>query len=140
MQHTASHTTAIQSPSRCQWYVLIGKQWYRMPEFIPSNSNSGLHSCCRSYRKHLFSEKTLCGLSEYQSNTWQPPDQAISKHTALSSPDHHNLHTCFPSHNVVLILTLAATIFMSPVNPPDYDRNWSRMVHIWWTKPNIETY
>ena len=28
-----------------QWYVLIGKQWYQLPELIPTNSNSGLHSC-----------------------------------------------------------------------------------------------
>jgi len=26
-------------------YILIGKQWYQLPEFIPSNSNSSLHSC-----------------------------------------------------------------------------------------------
>jgi len=45
MQHIASHTTAVQSPSHCQWYVLIGKQRYQLPEFLPSNSNSGLHSC-----------------------------------------------------------------------------------------------
>jgi len=25
--------------------ILIGKQWYQLPEFIPSNSNSGLYSC-----------------------------------------------------------------------------------------------
>jgi len=42
MQHTTVHTTAVQSPSH---YILIGKQWYQLPEFIPSNSNSGLHSC-----------------------------------------------------------------------------------------------
>jgi len=45
MHHTTSHTTAVQSPSHCQWYILIHKQWYQLPEFIPSNSNSGLHSC-----------------------------------------------------------------------------------------------
>jgi len=28
-----------------QWYILIGKQWYLLPEFIPSSSNFGLHSC-----------------------------------------------------------------------------------------------
>jgi len=37
--------TAVQSPSHYQWYILIGKQWYQLPEFIPSNSNSGLRSC-----------------------------------------------------------------------------------------------
>ena len=26
-------------------YILIGKQWYKLPELIPSNSNSVLHSC-----------------------------------------------------------------------------------------------
>jgi len=25
--------------------ILIGKQWYQMPEIIPSNSDSVLHSC-----------------------------------------------------------------------------------------------
>ena len=37
VQHTALHTTAVQSPSHCQWYILIGKQRYQLPEFIPSN-------------------------------------------------------------------------------------------------------
>jgi len=45
MQHTTLHTTAVQSSSHYQRYILIGKQWHQMPEFIPSNSNSGLHSC-----------------------------------------------------------------------------------------------
>jgi len=45
MQHTTSLTTAIQPPSHCQWYNFIGKRRYQLPEFIPSNSNSGLHSC-----------------------------------------------------------------------------------------------
>ena len=45
MQHTTSHTTAAQSPPHFQWYILIGKQRYQLPEFIPSNSNSVLHSC-----------------------------------------------------------------------------------------------
>jgi len=44
MQHTILHTTAVQSPSHFQWYILIGKQWYQLPEFIPSNSDSVLHS------------------------------------------------------------------------------------------------
>jgi len=42
---TSMHTTAVQSPSHYQWYILIGKQWYQLPELIPPNSNSGLHSC-----------------------------------------------------------------------------------------------
>jgi len=42
VQHTASHTTAVQSPSHCQWYILIGKQWNQLPEFFPSNSK--MHS------------------------------------------------------------------------------------------------
>ena len=45
MQYTTLHTTAVQSPSHYQWYIHIGKQWYQLPEFIPSKSNSGLHSC-----------------------------------------------------------------------------------------------
>ena len=44
-QHTTSHTTAIQPPSPNQWYIPTGKQWYQLPEFVPSNSDSGLHSC-----------------------------------------------------------------------------------------------
>ena len=45
MQHTISHTTTVQSPSHSQWYIHTGKQWFQVPEFIPSNSNSGLYSC-----------------------------------------------------------------------------------------------
>ena len=42
---TTSHTTAIQPPSPTQWYIPTGKQWYQLTEFIPSNSDSGLHRC-----------------------------------------------------------------------------------------------
>ena len=28
MQHTTSHTSAVQSPSHYQWDIVIGKQWY----------------------------------------------------------------------------------------------------------------
>ena len=45
MQHAASHTTAVQPSSHNQRHVLIGKQWYQLPELIPTNSNSGLHNC-----------------------------------------------------------------------------------------------
>ena len=45
MQHAASHTTAVQPSSHNQRHALIGKQWYQLPELIPTNSNSGLHSC-----------------------------------------------------------------------------------------------
>jgi len=37
---TTLHTTVVLSPSHCQWYILIGKQWYQLPEFIPSYSAS----------------------------------------------------------------------------------------------------
>ena len=47
MQHVASHTTTVQPSSHNQRHVLIGKQWYQLPELIPTNSNSGLHSCLR---------------------------------------------------------------------------------------------
>ena len=30
MQHTTSHTTAGQSPSHYEWYILIDKQWYQL--------------------------------------------------------------------------------------------------------------
>jgi len=43
MQHTTSHTTAVESPSHHQRYILIGKQWYQLLEFIPFNSNSVLY-------------------------------------------------------------------------------------------------
>ena len=39
------HTTTVQPSSHNQRHVLIGKQWYQLPELIPTNSNSGLHSC-----------------------------------------------------------------------------------------------
>jgi len=45
VQHTTSHTAAIQPHSPNQWYIPIGKQWYQLPEFIPSNTDSGLHRC-----------------------------------------------------------------------------------------------
>jgi len=47
MQHTTSQTTAVQSSSHYQSYILVGKQWQQLPEFIPSNSNSGF-CCCFS--------------------------------------------------------------------------------------------
>jgi len=31
MQHATLHTTAVQSPSHYQWYILVGKQWYQLP-------------------------------------------------------------------------------------------------------------
>ena len=40
MQHAASHTTAVQPSSHNQRHVLIGKQWYQLPELIPTNSKS----------------------------------------------------------------------------------------------------
>jgi len=45
MQHTTLHTTAVQFPSHYQLYILIDKQWYQLPEFIPSSLNSVLQSC-----------------------------------------------------------------------------------------------
>jgi len=44
MQHTTSHTTTVQPPPHFEWYILVGKQWYQLPEFILPNSNSVLHS------------------------------------------------------------------------------------------------
>ena len=44
MQHAASHTTTAQPSSHNQRYVLIGKQRYKLPELIPTNSNSDLHT------------------------------------------------------------------------------------------------
>ena len=49
MQHTTLHTTIVQPqlPSHFQWNILIGKQWYQLPEFIPSSLDCVLHSCIR---------------------------------------------------------------------------------------------
>jgi len=47
MQHSVSHTTAVQSFSHNQWYIFIGMQWYQLLKFIPASSNSGLHSRIR---------------------------------------------------------------------------------------------
>jgi len=47
MQHTTLHTTVVQPPSHFQWNILIGKEWYQLPEFIPSSSHSVLHTCFR---------------------------------------------------------------------------------------------
>jgi len=38
-------TQLLYSLPLYQWYIPIGKQWHQLPEFIPSNSDSGLHSC-----------------------------------------------------------------------------------------------
>ena len=39
-------TQLLYKPSsHNQRHVLIGKQWYQLSELIPTNSNSGLHSC-----------------------------------------------------------------------------------------------
>jgi len=35
-------TQLLFPPSPNQWYIPIGKQWYQLPEFIPSNTDSGL--------------------------------------------------------------------------------------------------
>jgi len=32
MQHAASHTTTIQPSSYNEKHILIGKQWYQLPE------------------------------------------------------------------------------------------------------------
>ena len=42
MQHAALHTTTIQPSSHNQRHILIGKQWYQLPELIPTNSNSSI--------------------------------------------------------------------------------------------------
>jgi len=34
MQHAALHTTTVQPSSHNQRHVLIGKQWYQLPELI----------------------------------------------------------------------------------------------------------
>jgi len=49
-------TEGKESPSHYQWYIFIDKQWFQLPEFIPSNSNSGLHSCISIFvytQRHL---------------------------------------------------------------------------------------
>ena len=28
-----------------EWYMIMGRQWYRLPELIQSNSNTGIHNC-----------------------------------------------------------------------------------------------
>ena len=53
MQHAASHTTAVQPSSYNQRLVLIGKQWYQLPELVPTISNSGLHSCISIHAQHV---------------------------------------------------------------------------------------
>jgi len=37
--------TQLLYSSPNQKYISISEQWYQLPEFIPSNLNSGLHSC-----------------------------------------------------------------------------------------------
>jgi len=49
MQHAASHTTTVQPSSHNQRHVLIGKQWYQLPELIPTNSNSALELWSSKY-------------------------------------------------------------------------------------------
>jgi len=64
MQHTTSHTTAVQSPCHYQWYVLIGKQRYQLPEFVPSNSNSCLTYHTRSSAYNSLGKATLNSLDK----------------------------------------------------------------------------
>jgi len=59
MQHTGSQTTAVQPSSHSEWYVLIGKQWYQLPELIPTSSNSGL---CGSIQKRRNLEERSAGI------------------------------------------------------------------------------
>jgi len=40
MQHAASNTTTVPPSSHNQRHVLIGKQWYQLPELIPTNSSA----------------------------------------------------------------------------------------------------
>jgi len=40
-----THNCCTASLSPNQRCIPIGEQWYQLPEFVPSNSNSGLHSC-----------------------------------------------------------------------------------------------
>ena len=53
VQHTTSHTTAVQSPSHCQWYIPIGKLWYQLPEFWSPrlDQHLRLHSTCHLHNK-----------------------------------------------------------------------------------------
>jgi len=85
MQHTASHTATVQLSSHNQWYVLIGKQYYQLPEFIPSISNSGLHSCISIH----FHPHSACHLS---SKTY-PLTPALHWHQCPDwLPDFSNLY------------------------------------------------
>ena len=54
MEHTTSHTIAVQFPSSNQQYILIGRQWYQLPEFIPPISNP-----CQSQVRISFREIVL---------------------------------------------------------------------------------
>jgi len=38
MQHAASHTTTVQPSAHNQRYIVIGKQWYQLPELFPAHS------------------------------------------------------------------------------------------------------
>jgi len=40
VQHTTLHTTAVQSPSHYQWYVLIGKHWYQLLVFTTTTTTT----------------------------------------------------------------------------------------------------
>jgi len=79
MQQTTSHITAVQSPSHYQWYrpIFVGKQWYQLPEFVPSTQNakhkqihkkqnSNLNQYANLEAAHLCA---LCTTAQQSSNT-----------------------------------------------------------------------
>ena len=109
MQHTTSHTAAIQHPSPNQLYIPIGKQWYQLPEFIPSNSYSGLHIC----NDHLYCTATTLNTTAYpmnddtiqtdQPNGQQPKRSPPRASTDTSDPfasEHQTSHVDVPSSTI----------------------------------------
>jgi len=45
LEHESAETVVYQRRLTKVPLVLIGKQWYQLPELIPTNSNSGVRSC-----------------------------------------------------------------------------------------------
>jgi len=100
MQHTASHTTAVQFSSHYQWYILISKQWYQLPEFIllsnPSLSLSPLFRTLSSgsASTHSSNHSHLCQLNCHLIFLSYRPgltsmQRSTSHTTAVQSPSHY---------------------------------------------------
>jgi len=120
------------SPFHNQWYICTDRHWYRLPEFIPSNSNSGLHSyisisilylACPTIANTSMSWKlgshTACGHRRQLVDHWIEARYAM----AVSS-DRHS--AAFMEVSCLLILPREQTPYFSKQTPARIVNEMSR--------------